>query len=227
VSRPARQRSRDLLTVVLSFFVTLLVSFHCIPFSFPIYSHTQQGVSGELPYPASPGKLAEEDCSCIVVQGWHPMLESHRRAKIRGPMMHRGSKQANQRAKTPGQLHPGRYGPMSRNLRTGRSTARASNQRGRTSAKLSDTICQTDSPQGILRSLCRHTTPDCPPSGAVIHALCFSNDCNLSHTRPDCPPSDDFVHALYFTDGCNLSLEVRKASASRSIDKYRDSTQTV
>jgi hypothetical protein len=66
----------------------------------------------------------------------------------------------------------------------------------------SDTICQTDSPQGILRSLCRHTTLDCPPS-------------------------DDFIHALYFTDDCNLSLELRKANASRFIDKYRDSTQSV
>jgi hypothetical protein len=109
----------------------------------------------------------------------------------------------------------------------GEARRRASNQRGRPSAMSSDTICQTDSPQGILRSLCRHTTLDCPPSDAVIHALCFSNDCNLSHTRPDCPPSDDFIHALYFTDDCNLSLELRKANASRFIDKYRDSTQSV
>jgi hypothetical protein len=123
VSRPARQRSHDLLTVFLSFFVTLLVFFHCIPFSFPIYSHTQQGVYGEIPYPGSSGSLAEQYCSCTVVQDRHPMLESHRRAKIRGPMMHRGSKQANRRAKTPGQLHPGRYRPMAKNLQTRRSTA--------------------------------------------------------------------------------------------------------
>jgi hypothetical protein len=106
-----------------SIFVTLLVSFHFIPFSLPIYPHTQQGVCEALSYLGSSGNLAEEDCSCKVVQDWHPMLESHRRVKIRGPIMHRGSKQANRRGKTPGQLHPGRHGPISKNLRTGRSTA--------------------------------------------------------------------------------------------------------
>jgi hypothetical protein len=97
----------------------------------------------------------------------HPMLESHRRAKIRGPMILRGSKPR----RFPVQLHTGRHQPLSTNLRIGRSTAASQQPKRPTFRQVVRHNLSDRQPYRMVRpgtatpSLCRQGTQDHASTG--------------------------------------------------------------